>query len=82
MVKIRLARAGRKKIPCYRVVVANSRAPRDGKFIEIVGGYYPLLSKDNSKRISLKLDRIKHWIGNGAQMSERVEKIFNIATAK
>lgn len=71
--KIRLARAGAKKRPYYHIVVADSRSPRDGRFIEKVGAYNPMLPKESEERIRLKEDRIKHWLGVGAQPTERVE---------
>lgn len=70
--KIRLARAGSKKRPFYRIVVSNSRAPRDGDFIEKVGTYDPLLSKDNQTRIVMKLDRISYWLSIGAKPTDKV----------
>ena len=73
MVKIRLARAGRKKAPFYRVVVAESSSPRDGKFIEIVGTYNPLTTPST---INLKSERIDYWKSVGAQPSERVKKLI------
>ena len=66
-IKIRLARAGSKKRPFYRVVAADSRMPRDGRFIEKLGTYNPLLNKDDNNRVSLDLDRIKDWLSKGAQ---------------
>ena len=80
-VKIRLTRLGAKKKPFYRVVVANSTAPRDGKFIEIVGTYAPLLAKDNPDRVKLQQDRIQYWISVGAQPTDRVAKLISLATA-
>jgi small subunit ribosomal protein S16 len=74
--KIRLARAGSKKRPYYRIVVADERAPRDGRFIEKVGTYNPLVAKDSPERLTLKTDRIKYWIGTGATPSDRVEKFL------
>ena len=74
MVKIRLARAGRKRAPFYRVVVAESSAPRDGKFIEIVGTYNPLTTPST---INLKSDRINYWKGVGAQPTDRVKRLIN-----
>ncbi|MDG7056314.1 MAG: 30S ribosomal protein S16 [Wolbachia endosymbiont of Meromenopon meropis] len=71
-VKIRLARFGKKKHPFYRVVVANSLAPRDGRFIEKIGHYNPMLAKDNKNRIVIKIDRLKYWLGVGAQPTKRV----------
>lgn len=71
-VKIRLARGGAKKRPYYRVVVANSTAPRDGDFIEKVGTYNPMLAHDDQQRVVLKSDRIQYWLGQGAYPTERV----------
>ena len=70
--KIRLTRQGAKKRPFYRIVVADVRSPRDGRYLEILGAYNPMLSKDDENRITLKEDRIKHWIGVGAQATDRV----------
>ena len=67
-VKIRLSRAGAKKTPHYRVIVADARNPRDGRFIERVGTYNPLLSRDDPDRVKLKLDRIKYWLDHGASL--------------
>ena len=75
-VKIRLTRLGAKKKPCYRVVIANSTAPRDGKFIEIVGTYDPMLAKENPGRVKLKQDRIQYWLSVGAQPTERVARLI------
>ena len=75
-VKIRLARGGAKKRPYYRIVVANATAPRDGDFIEKVGTYNPLLSKDDATRVVLKTERIKYWLGEGALPTERVVKFL------
>ena len=73
MLKIRLARGGAKKRPYYYIVVADSHAPRDGKFIERVGSYNPMLPKDGDKpRVALKADRIAEWLGKGAQPTDRV----------
>jgi small subunit ribosomal protein S16 len=77
--KIRLARAGAKKRPFYRIVIADSRAPRDGRFIEIVGTYNPILPKGDEKRVTLNLDRIKHWMGVGAQPTDRVLRFLDKA---
>ncbi|MGL9732849.1 MAG: 30S ribosomal protein S16 [Wolbachia sp.] len=71
-VKIRLARFGKKKRPFYRVVVANSLAPRDGHFIERIGQYDPILPKDNKNRIVIKVDRLEHWLNLGAQPTKKV----------
>jgi len=78
-VKIRLARGGTKKRPYFRVVVADERAPRDGRFIEKVGTYNPLLSADNSERVKLDLERIKHWLDKGAQPTDRVLRFLDAA---
>ena len=75
-VKIRLARGGAKKAPYYRVVVANSTAPRDGDFLEKVGTYNPMLSSQDPARISLKNDRILYWLSQGAQPSDRVARFI------
>jgi small subunit ribosomal protein S16 len=71
-VKIRLARFGAKKRPFYRIVVADARAPRDGRFIERIGQYDPMLPKDSKNRVVIKADRLKHWLSVGAQATERV----------
>ena len=70
--KIRLARAGAKKRPYYHIVVADSRSPRDGRFIEKVGSYNPMLPSDHAERVRLLDERIKHWLSQGAQPSDRV----------
>ncbi len=76
MVKIRLARHGAKKRPYYRVVVSDSRCPRDGKFIEQVGRYNPC---SNPKLIEIDLEKVDQWIANGAQVSDTVEKLIKQA---
>lgn len=76
---IRLSRAGTKKRPYYRIVVTNSRNPRDSKMIENIGTYNPLLAQEDPKRISINSDRAKYWLSVGAQMSERVHLFFNKA---
>ena len=78
-VKIRLARGGTKKRPFFRVVVADERAPRDGRFIEKVGTYNPLLAADNAERVKLDLERIKHWLDKGAQPTDRVLRFLDAA---
>ncbi len=78
-VKIRLARGGTKKRPFYRVVVADERAPRDGRFIEKVGTYNPLLAADNAERVKLDLERIQHWLSKGAQPTDRVLRFLDAA---
>ena len=77
--KIRLARGGAKKRPFYRIVVSDSRKPRDGRFIERLGTYNPLLAKDNEERVKLKVDRIKHWLDLGAKPSDRVASFLGQA---
>ena len=77
--KMRMARAGRKKAPFYRIVVADARAPRDGKFIEKVGTYNPLLNKDDANRVTLDTEAVKKWLAEGAQPSERVAKFLGAA---
>jgi small subunit ribosomal protein S16 len=74
--KIRMARGGAKKRPYYRIVVADSRMPRDGRFIEKVGSYNPMLAKDSPERVKLDQERIKHWLGVGAQPSDRVARFL------
>ena len=70
--KIRLARGGSKKRPFYSIVASDSRMPRDGRFLEKLGTYNPLLAKDDENRVKMDLDRIKHWLGQGAQPTDRV----------
>ena len=74
--KIRLARGGSKKRPYYRIVVADERMPRDGRYIEKVGTYNPMLAKDNADRIKLVEERIKYWLGEGAQPTDRVHRFL------
>jgi len=74
--KIRLSRGGAKKRPFYHVVVADSRSPRDGRFIEQVGTYNPMVAKDHPERLVLKEERIKHWLSVGAQPSDRVARFL------
>ena len=76
---IRLTRGGAKKRPYYRIVVADSRAPRDGRFIEKLGSYNPLLAKDSPERVKLDAERISHWLGVGAQPSDRVLRFLDAA---
>lgn len=71
-VRIRLARGGSKKAPFHKIVVADQRSPRDGRFIERVGSYNPLLPQEHAERVVVKADRIKYWLGVGAQPTERV----------
>jgi small subunit ribosomal protein S16 len=77
--KIRMARAGAKKRPFYNIVVADSRSPRDGRFIEKLGTYNPMLVKDHPERVKLKTERIQHWLGVGALPSERVARFLGEA---
>lgn len=77
--KIRLARGGSKKRPFYRVVAADSRMPRDGRYIEKLGMYNPLLAKDSEDRVRLDVERIQHWIGQGAQVTDRVSRLLEAA---
>jgi small subunit ribosomal protein S16 len=76
MLKIRLSMGGAKKRPVYKIVVADSRFPRDGRFIEKVGSFNPLLPKAKKERITLEVDRIKHWISKGAKPTLRVSRIL------
>jgi small subunit ribosomal protein S16 len=70
--RIRLARGGAKKRPFYRIVVTDSRSPRDGRFLEVLGTYNPMLADDHPDRVSLKEERVRYWLGTGAQPSDRV----------
>ncbi|KQR84058.1 30S ribosomal protein S16 [Sphingomonas sp. Leaf343] len=76
---IRLSRGGSKKRPYYRIVVADARSPRDGKFIEKIGNYNPLLAKDSENRVVLDADRAKHWLSVGAQPTDRVARFLDAA---
>ncbi|PTS88300.1 MULTISPECIES: 30S ribosomal protein S16 [unclassified Caulobacter] len=76
MLKIRLARGGAKKRPYYSIVVADSHSPRDGRFIEKVGAYNPLLKKDDPARVTLKVESIQAWIAKGAQPTDRVARFL------
>jgi small subunit ribosomal protein S16 len=78
-VVIRLARAGTKKRPVYHIVAADSRFPRDGRFIERLGHFNPLLPKDNEARLKLDLDKVKSWMAKGAQPSDRVMRFLDAA---
>ncbi len=75
-VKIRLARAGAKKRPFYHIVIADANSPRDGKFIERVGTYNPMLPADHADRVTLVTERLTHWLANGAQATDRVERFL------
>ena len=77
--KIRLARGGSKKRPFYRVVAADSRMPRDGRYIEKLGTYNPLLPKDSEERVQLNMERVQHWLNEGAQPTDRVSRFLEAA---
>jgi small subunit ribosomal protein S16 len=77
--RIRLARGGAKKRPFYSIVVAESRSPRDGRFIEKIGTYNPMLDKGHAERLVIKEERVKHWLGVGALPTERVARFFGDA---
>jgi len=79
---IRLSRGGAKKRPYYRIVVANSRSPRDGRFIERIGSYNPLLGKDDAGRVVLDVERAKHWVSVGAQPTDRVARFLDAVGVK
>ena len=76
---IRLTRGGAKKRPFYRIVVADARSPRDGRFIEKIGHYDPMVGKDHPNRVVIDTERAKHWISVGAQPSDRVARFFGAA---
>lgn len=78
-IKIRLSRGGAKKRPFYRIVIADVRSPRDGRFIERVGTYNPMVPKDHPERLVLKEDRIRHWLGHGAKPTDRVARFLGQA---
>ena len=80
--KIRLARGGSKKRPFYRIVAADSRMPRDGRFIEKLGTYNPLLPKDSEERVKMNLERIEYWLGQGAQPTDRIARMLEAAGAR
>ncbi|MBT6098796.1 MAG: 30S ribosomal protein S16, partial [Marinovum sp.] len=77
--KIRLARGGSKKRPFYRIVAADSRMPRDGRYVEKLGTYNPLLAKDSEDRVKMNLERIQYWLGEGAQATDRVSRMLEAA---
>ena len=81
-VSLRLSRGGSKKRPYYKIVVANSRAPRDGAYLEQVGTYNPLLAKDDANRVRLVEDRVRYWLGVGAQPTDRVARMLDKAGIK
>ena len=76
MLKIRMSRGGAKKRPVYKIVIADSRKPRDGRFIEKVGFFNPLLPKDKKERLSLDIERIKYWLEKGAKPSDRIARFL------
>lgn len=77
--KIRLARGGSKKRPFYAIVAADSRMPRDGRFIEKLGTYNPMLPKDSEERVKMNMERVKYWLGEGAQPTDRVSRMLEAA---
>jgi small subunit ribosomal protein S16 len=79
MLKIRLSMGGVRKRPIYKIVIADSRAPRDGRFIEKIGSFNPLIAKDKKERISIEAERVKHWISKGAKPTLRVLRILGEA---
>lgn len=76
-VRIRLSRGGSKKRPFYRIVAADQRAPRDGRFIERLGSYNPMLPKDHADRLVVNVERVKDWMSKGAQLTDRLQKMFS-----
>ena len=76
MIKIRLSRGGRKKVPFFRILATNSTSPRDSKFLEKLGTYNPLLGDSDEKRVTINKERVEHWLSVGAQPSERVAKFL------
>ena len=77
--KIRLARGGSKKRPHYSIVAADSRMPRDGRFIEKLGTYNPLLPKDSEDRVKMNVERVQYWLGQGAQPTDRISRMLEAA---
>ena len=78
-IKIRLARGGSKKRPHYAIVASDSRMPRDGRFVEKLGTYNPLLAKDDERRVVMDLERVQYWLGEGAQPTDRVARFLETA---
>lgn len=76
-VKMRLSRGGTKKRPYYYVIVAHGTSPRDGRYIEQIGTFDPMLKKDNTERVKINADRVKHWLGVGAQPTDRVLRLLD-----
>ncbi len=79
---IRLSRGGSKKRPYYKIVVSDSRSPRDGRFIERIGSYNPMLPKDDEKRVIVDVERARHWVSVGAQPTDRVARFLDAAGVK
>ncbi|MEO0809994.1 MAG: 30S ribosomal protein S16 [Pseudomonadota bacterium] len=79
VVKLRLTRSGSKKRPYYHIVAASNIAPRDGRYIERIGSYNPMVAKDNPERVKLKEERCRHWLAVGAQPTDRVSRFFEAA---
>ena len=77
--KIRLARGGSKKRPHYAIVATDSRMPRDGRFLEKLGTYNPLLAKDDENRVKMNVERIQHWLSQGAQATDRIARMLEAA---
>ena len=82
MVVIRMRRAGSKKRPFYSIVASDSRMPRDGRFLEKLGTYNPLLAKDDEKRVVMNMERVTYWLGQGAQPTDRVARFLEAAGAR
>jgi small subunit ribosomal protein S16 len=80
--KIRLARGGSKKRPFYSIVATDSRMPRDGRFLEKLGTYNPLLAKDDENRVKMDMERINHWLAQGAQPTDRIARMLEAAGAR
>jgi small subunit ribosomal protein S16 len=80
--KIRLARGGSKKRPYYSIVATDSRMPRDGRFLEKLGTYNPLLAKDDENRVKMDMERVNHWLGQGAQPTDRVARFLEASGAR
>ncbi|MGB3317061.1 MAG: 30S ribosomal protein S16 [Albidovulum sp.] len=80
--KIRLARGGSKKRPFYSIVAADSRMPRDGRFLEKLGTYNPLLPKDSEERVKMDMERVQHWLSKGAQPTDRIARMLEAAGVK
>lgn len=78
-IKLRLARGGSKKRPFYRIVAADSRMPRDGRYIEKLGTYNPLLPKDSEERVKMDMERVQYWLSQGAQTTDRVSRFLEAA---